>query len=152
MSEIITDTQSHASTEATERISSRDKAVVPEERMFCCQGCEEDLPVSRALYPSAVNPRLCKECAAQRRITNKEQTQIQKQKQHQALEAIPEKAERGPAKRMTISLTRYTDAAVAVLSVGNSASEVVEEALVQYLAGQDAEVIAYVGRVFSLSK
>ena len=53
---------------------------------------------------------------------------------------------------MTISLTRYADAAVAVLSVGNSASEVVEEALVHYLACQDAEVIAYVGRVFSQSK
>lgn len=139
----------HNSTDAQEADLSTSASSAGKERMFHCVDCNNDLPVSEALYPTKTNPTVCKGCAAERRKATKEKAEAQEQQYTQLLEAIPVADRRGESKRVTISLSQYATAALEVLAVGRTASEVAEDAVIHYLAEQDSQVIAFVGRIFS---
>lgn len=117
------------------------------ETFYCAHGNHW---VSRALalYPHAENPAICKTCAAKQRKHRKEEQQGQQKRKQLVLGGIPNRELRGGQKRATFTLSRYALTALDVLSVGSSASEVTESAIMSYLQGQDADVIAFVGKMF----
>jgi hypothetical protein len=111
---------------------------------FTCRHCGQEHPVSEAHYPHARHPAMCRTCARERR-----------QAKRAAAAGLPLTAanvsaqrKKGRKKRVTISLSDYGIAALSVLAVGTTPSEVVEEALMRYLAGQSEEVVQYVRYTF----
>jgi hypothetical protein len=92
--------------------------------------------------------QFCKECAALRKEQNRKHQEEERLKQQVAVGQIPATADRGGTKRATLSLSRYALTALDVLAVGSSTSEVAERVIMAYLEGQDADVIAFVGRMF----
>lgn len=115
---------------------------------FFCTHDNHWVARSEAYYPKSSNPSICKHCAAERKADNRKRQEQERLKQQTAVGQIPAAENRGGTKRATLSLSRYALTALDVLAVGSSVSEVAERAIMAYLEGQDAEVIAFVGRMF----
>lgn len=144
----VTDAQMHEGAElAIEAPNNTTDNGKSAEVFFCTHGNHW---VSRtdAYYPKSANPSICKVCAAKRKEQNRKKKEEERIKQEMAVGQIPPFEQRGGTKRSTFSLSRYTLTALDILAVGRSVSEVVEEAIIHYLAQQDSEVIAFVGRMY----
>ncbi|QQE80422.1 hypothetical protein [Alicyclobacillus sp. SO9] len=136
----LTSTDAHLHSNETQQEPASSDVI--DTTMFHCNEGDHDVPISQALYPSAINPSICRDCAAQRRAQKST-------KRKWSAEQIPEKGDRGDTKRITVTLSKYAATAAEVLSVGSTVSNVVEEALIKYLAEQDSEVISFVSRIFA---
>lgn len=119
-----------------------------DDNLFLCTHKNHWVHRNHAYYPKSSNPSICKACAAERKEENRKRQEQERLKQETAVGQIPSTQNRGGTKRATLSLSRYALTALDVLAVGSSASEVAERAIMAYLEAQDADVIAFVGRMF----
>jgi hypothetical protein len=143
--EVFTDTQvnmAHQSANVHENTAHEmpDDSKSLSTKTFICTKCNQTLPVSEAMYPHARQPAMCRSCARRRR----DERRARAAQRSESLDEIPPKELRGGMKRVTLTLSRLCCTAIDVLGLDSSASEVVEQAIMDYLRKQRPEVISFI--------
>ncbi|QQE77297.1 hypothetical protein [Alicyclobacillus sp. SO9] len=142
-SAVLDENSAEAGTNQTDDITSAGDSAT-----FFCEEGKHWVSRDEALYPRAENPAICKACAAERKRQRKQTQQREEAKKQSVMGQIPDRELRGSQKRATFTLSKYALTALDVLSVGSSASEVAEAAIMSYLQSQDVDVISFVGKMF----